>query len=71
MVISVLRYIMLTSSLKLRLHEKLDPIFVSSCGLFSSCLNLIKTIYEKKLIVNIEKNVTPITLSKFDSMVLI
>ena len=45
MIISLLRYVMLTSSLKLRLHEKLDPIFVGSCGLFSSSLNLIKTIY--------------------------
>ena len=54
--ISLLRFVMLTSSLKLRYHDKLDPIFVASCGLFSSVLNFIKTIFEKKIIIKVDAN---------------
>lgn len=44
-VISILRFIMLTSSLKLKGYQYLDPIFVGVCGLISSILNFLKTIF--------------------------
>ena len=70
-VISVLRMIMLTSSLRLKHHEKLDPIFVACCGLFSSTLNLIKTIFEKKIIVKVDKEEVGKNDKKDNSMALI
>ena len=45
---------MLTSSLKLRFHEKLDPIFVGSCGMLSAVLSFLKALFEKKIVINIE-----------------
>lgn len=62
---------MLTSSLKLQWYEKLDPIFVATCGVFSSTLNFIKTIYEKQIVIKIEKDETPVNIGKYESMVLI
>ena len=43
--LSLLRIVMLISSLKLRGHEKLDPIFVGVCGVGSSILNFLKAFY--------------------------
>jgi hypothetical protein len=47
---------MLTSSLRLKYHEKLDPVFVGVCGLASSVLGFMKALYEKKIIINIENS---------------
>lgn len=46
---------MLTSSLRLRYHEKLDPIFVGVCGLCSAVLGFLKAMFEKKIVINIER----------------
>ncbi len=46
---------MLVSSLKLRGHKKLDPIFVGVCGVASSILNFLKAFYEKRIILNLDK----------------
>lgn len=51
--LSVLRFIMLTSSLRLKYHEKLDPVFVGACGLASSILGFMKAMFEKKIVINI------------------
>lgn len=45
---------MLTSSLELVGHEKLDPVFVGVCGLVSATLGFIKALFEKKIVINIE-----------------
>ena len=45
---------MLTSSLKLPGHKKLDPIFVGGCGVLSATLGFIKALFEKKIVINIE-----------------
>jgi hypothetical protein len=44
---------MLTSSLKLVGHEKLDPVFVGVCGLLSATLGFIKALFEKKIVINL------------------
>jgi len=46
---------MLTDSLRLKYHEKLDPIFVGMCGLSSAILGFLKAMFEKKIVINIEK----------------
>ena len=46
---------MLTDSLKLKYHDKLDPIFVGLCGLSSAILGFLKAMFEKKIVINIEK----------------
>lgn len=43
--LSFLRFFMLTSSLKLRGHDKLDPIFVGVCGLCSATLGFLKALF--------------------------
>jgi hypothetical protein len=55
MILSLFRFLMLVSSLKLAGHDKLDPIFVGFCGLGSSILGFLKALFEKKIMINIDK----------------
>ena len=46
---------MLIKSLKLNGHEWLDPIYVGALGMCSSILNFLKALYEKKIILSLDK----------------
>lgn len=46
---------MLIKSLKLSGHEWLDPIYVGGLGVCSSILNFLKALFEKKIIVSLDK----------------
>ena len=46
---------MLTKSLKLTGHEWLDPVYVGGLGVISSILNFLKALFEKKIIVSLDK----------------
>jgi hypothetical protein len=46
---------MLTKSLKLSGHEWLDPIYIALLGVTSSILNFLKALFEKKIIVSLDK----------------
>jgi hypothetical protein len=46
---------MLIKSLKLEGHEWLDPIYVALLGVISSILNFLKAMFEKKIILSIDK----------------
>ncbi len=45
MSLSILRFMMLTKSLKLKGHTYLDPIFVGLCGLLSAILGFLKALF--------------------------
>ena len=51
---------MLISSLKLRGYEKLNPIFVGWCGVTSAILGFLKAFYEKRIVLNLDKQSDPI-----------
>ena len=52
--LSIFRMFMLINSLKLIGHKKLNPVFIGLCGVMSSILGFLKTIYEKKIILNLD-----------------
>ncbi|KRW98551.1 WD40-repeat-containing domain [Pseudocohnilembus persalinus] len=54
LIINVSRFFLLYKSLHYPLYKQLDPIFVSFNGLNQAALSLIKTIYEKRIFVQIE-----------------
>jgi len=58
LILSILRFFMLTKSLKMTGYQYLDPVFVAcnvsvylACGLVSSGIALFKAIYEKKIFI--------------------
>lgn len=46
---------MLIKSLKLSGHEWLDPIYIGGLGVCSSILNFLKALFEKKIILSLDK----------------
>jgi hypothetical protein len=46
---------MLTKSLRLSGHEWLDPIYIGGLGMISSILNFLKALFEKKIIISLDK----------------
>jgi hypothetical protein len=53
--LSFCRIQMLTKSLRLTGHEWLDPIYVGGLGMASSILNFLKALFEKKIIISLDK----------------
>lgn len=60
MALSFCRIQMLTKSLKLQGHEWLDPIYVGGLGVISSILNFLKAMFEKKIILSLDKKDEPV-----------
>ena len=54
LILSLLRFCMLTKSLKMAGYQYLNPIFVASCGLVSAMIALFKAVYEKKIFIQLE-----------------
>ena len=54
--LSLLRVAMLTQTLKLPGYEYFDPIVISLCGLISSAMALFKAIFEKDIVVNVQRD---------------
>ncbi|CAD8109500.1 unnamed protein product [Paramecium sonneborni] len=56
LILSVLRFFMLTKSLRMAGYQYLDPVFVASCGLVSSGIALFKAIYEKRIFIQLDNS---------------
>ncbi|KAM3143342.1 hypothetical protein pb186bvf_004403 [Paramecium bursaria] len=54
LILSILRFFMLTKSLKMKGYQYLDPVFVAFCGFTSASIALFKAVYEKKIFINLE-----------------
>ncbi|CAK92765.1 unnamed protein product (macronuclear) [Paramecium tetraurelia] len=65
LILSILRFFMLTKSLRMTGYQYLDPVFVAciiisnikiACGLVSSGLALFKAIYEKRIFIQLDNS---------------
>jgi hypothetical protein len=54
LIVSILRFFMLTKSLKTTGYKYLHPIFVATCGLVSAAISLFKAVYEKKIFIQLD-----------------
>jgi hypothetical protein len=59
LIVSTLRFFMLTKSLKTTGYQYLHPIFVATCGLVSAFISLFKSVYEKKIFIQLDQAKIP------------